>query len=57
MRPHLLKVLLAIFREEGGKGAFLCERVSHVPWFELIYLPVVNGFVVPGCTWGEGVGI
>lgn len=55
VRPHLLEVLLTVSREEGGKGALLSEGVGHVPCFELLYLPMVNGVIIPCC--GEGYKI
>lgn len=47
VRPDLLEVFLTILWEEGGKGALLGEGAGHVPWFELIYLPVVHRLVIP----------
>ena len=49
MRPHLLEVLLTVLGKEGGKGAFLRQGVWHITRLELIYIPVINGLVIPGC--------
>jgi len=48
VRPHFLKVLLSILWEKGGKGAFFSERIGHVSFTELLYVPVIYAVIVPG---------
>lgn len=49
VRPRLLEVLFTILGEEGSKGALLSKRMGHIAWLELLYFPVVNGLIIPGC--------
>ena len=48
MAPDLAEILLAVFREQSGKTAFLKERVRIVFRSKFFNLPVIDIIRVPG---------